>query len=44
VENYAGQCLNVTDTHMANVTKMDNIADVENYDYRVNYPPKLEFS
>lgn len=44
VENYAGQCLNVSDTHMANVTEMDNIADVENYDYRVNYPPKLEFS
>ena len=43
VENYAGLCQKVTESHRAAVNALATIADVEAYDYTVSYPPKVNF-
>ena len=43
VEAYAGECLNITATHKKTVEALDNLESIENYDYTVGYPEKLEF-
>jgi len=43
VENYAGVCNNVTEQHRESVNTLDNINDVEAYDYTVGYPQKINF-
>ena len=43
VENYAGLCQKVTESHRAAVNALATIAEVEAYDYTVGYPPKVNF-
>lgn len=43
VENYAGQCLNITDAHKSAVEALTTVADVEAFDITVGYPNKLAF-
>ena len=43
VEVYAGDALNVTESHKAAVNALESIEAVESYDYTTNYPPKLVF-
>ena len=40
---YASEALNVTEAHKAAIEQLTAVADVEAYDYEVNYPPKLSF-
>ena len=40
---YAHDCYNVTAQHIANVSKMGNYLDIQKYNYKTGYPPKLEF-
>lgn len=44
VEVYASECYNTTARHKAAVEALDNINDVEEYDYTLNYPNMLEFN
>lgn len=43
VENYAGDCQNVTEAHKAAVLEMSTIADVEAFDMTVGYPEHPAF-
>ena len=43
LEIYAGDALNVTESHKAAVNELENIQDVDAYDYTIGYPTKLEF-
>lgn len=43
LEVYAGDALNITESHKAAINAMDNIADIEAYDYTQGYPEKLAF-
>lgn len=43
LEVYAAEALNATERHKINVSKMDNIQDVIDYDYTTGYPLKLSF-
>lgn len=43
VENYAGACQTVTEEHRTSVNALDNIDDVEAYDYTTGYPQKINF-
>ena len=43
LEVYAGDALNVTEQHKANVKALDSIEAVEDYDYTTGYPEKLNF-
>ena len=44
LEVYAGDALNVTEAHKAAVNALDNVEDVDNYDYMTGYPEKLHFN
>lgn len=44
VEVYASECYNTTARHKAAVEALNNIDDVEEYDYTLNYPDMLEFN
>lgn len=44
IEIYALGCFNVTAEHKANVAKLENRDDVENYDFTIGYPEKLKFT
>ena len=44
VEVYASECYNTTARHKAAVEALDNIDEVEEYDYTLNYPDMLEFN
>lgn len=44
LEVYAADALNVTEAHKAAVGELDNIADIEAYDYTTGYPEKLNLS
>lgn len=44
VEVYASECYNTTARHKAAVEALDNIDNVEEYDYTLNYPNMLEFN
>ena len=43
LEIYAGDALNVTESHKASVDALDSIEAVDSYDYTVGYPTKLVF-
>lgn len=43
LEVYAGDALNVTESHKAAVDALDSIEAVDNYDYTADYPAKLNF-
>ena len=43
VENYAGRCQAVTEEHRNAVKALTTVKKVENYDYTVGYPPKINF-
>ena len=43
IEVYASACYDNTQRHLAAVDNLDTIEDIENYDYRSDYPEKLEF-
>ena len=44
LEVYAIRCYNKTTDHIYAVKAMDNIEDIDGYDFRSDYPSKLEFS
>lgn len=44
LEVYAIRCYNKTTDHIYAVKALDNIEDIEAYDFRSDYPSKLEFS
>lgn len=43
LEIYAGDSLNVTERHKAIINSLNNINDVESYDFTTGYPQKIEF-
>lgn len=43
IEVYASSCYDITQQHIANVKKLDNVDDVESYDYKNGYPIALRF-
>lgn len=44
LEVYAGDALNVTESHKAAVNALETIEEVDNYDYKSGYPQKLHFN
>ena len=44
LEVYAIRCYNKTTDHIYAVKALDNIEDIQSYDYQSDYPAKLEFS
>lgn len=44
LEVYAGDALNVTENHKAQVNALETIADVEAFDITAGYPQKLNFN
>lgn len=43
VEIYADTCNSVTQRHIANVKAMTDIDEINNYDYTLNYPTKVNY-
>ena len=43
LELYASECYDNTQRHLAEVSKLETIAEVEAYDYTIGYPAKLAF-
>lgn len=43
LRQYAYTCYNVTSEHLANIDKLESVADVEAYDFTAGYPEKLAF-
>lgn len=43
LEVYAGDAINVTEAHRAAINALNDIEDVEEYDFTVGYPEKLVF-
>lgn len=43
IEVYASACYDNTQKHLTTVDILETIEDIENYDYRIGYPEKLEF-
>ena len=43
VEVYASECFNQTQRHAAAIKQIDNIEDLNNYDFTTDYPDKLIF-
>ena len=43
VEVYASDALNVTESHRAGINALTTIQEIEDYDYTIGYPEKLEF-
>lgn len=44
LELYAKDCYSVTETHISNVNKLDDLNKVYNYKYTKGYPKKLMFN
>lgn len=44
LEIYAKQCYNKTQEHIVEVNDLEDVKDVDNYDYTVGYPEKLHFN
>lgn len=44
LEVYASECYDTTQRHIINVQNLDNVEDVKNYEYKVNYPRILTFT
>ena len=43
VEVYAGDALNITESHKAAINALESVKDVEAYDFTTGYPEKLSF-
>lgn len=43
IQLYADHCFIVTKQHIAAVTALETVEEVENYDYTIGYPSKLNF-
>lgn len=43
IEKYASRCYDNTQRHIGCVKQLENIEDIQNYDYRSGYPDKLHF-
>jgi hypothetical protein len=43
IEVYASECYDNTQAHLANVNAIDNLEELQNYDYTSGYPEKLNF-
>ena len=43
LELYASECYDNTQKHLAEVSKLESIEEVEAYDYTIGYPNKLAF-
>lgn len=43
LELYASECYDNTQRHLAEVSKLESIAEAEAYDYTIGYPAKLAF-
>lgn len=43
IEIYASACYDNTQRHLAEVSKLASIYDIQNYEYTVGYPKKLQF-
>ena len=43
IELYASACYDMTQQHLANVSNLETIEEVQSYDYRTGYPEKLVF-
>lgn len=43
LELYALKCYNVTQQHLVNISNLTSIKEVEEYNYKENYPEKLNF-
>ena len=43
IEVYASECYDNTQAHLANVNAIDNLEELQNYDYTFGYPEKLNF-
>lgn len=43
LEVYAGDALNVTESHKAAVNALETIEEVDNFDITTGYPDKLSF-
>ena len=44
LEIYAKKCYNKTQEHIATVNSLEDVKDVDSYDYTVGYPEKLHFN
>lgn len=44
LEIYASKCYNVTTDHLYNITKITTIDELDNYNFKINYPEKLTFN
>ena len=43
VQQYASECFNTTQEHIAAVLELQNAQEIETYDFTNNYPEKLKF-
>lgn len=43
VQQYASECFNITQEHIAAVLELQNAQEIETYDFANNYPEKLKF-
>lgn len=43
IEMYASACYDKTQEHLANIDKIETVAELIEYDYTIGYPSKLEF-
>lgn len=43
LELYASECYDVTQSHIANINKLQTIEELEQYNFRIGYPEKLSF-
>lgn len=43
LEVYASDALNTTERHKVAINNLTSVEDIENYDFTLNYPTKLEF-
>ena len=43
LEVYASQCYDNTQRHIANISRMQSVEEIKEYDYRTDYPQPLMF-
>ena len=43
LEEYALKCFDTTEEHKANIKKLTSVEEINAYDYKINYPEKLNF-
>ena len=43
LEEYALRCFDTTEEHKANIKNLTSVEEINAYDYKINYPEKLNF-